>query len=116
MRFVIALLLAIVFLLTFFRMDALIFPTLMVTGIGLLIYYGFERPQDGDGWWRKGRDPGPTPAGPGPLPSEWEPPDYIPEWMLIEDKLKKTEPPPPDPDPEGRRLEPLRLGATAGRP
>lgn len=113
MKAVIALLLAILFGLTYFRMEALIFPTLMVTGIGLLIYYRFEKPQDGGGWWRKGGDPDPGPVGPGPMPSEWDPPDFIPEWMLVEEKLRRTQESPPDPDPEDRRLEPLRLGSTA---
>lgn len=115
MRAAIVALIATLFLLTYFRMEALILPTLLITGVGAAIYYGFERPRgdDGGGWWRKGRDPGPTPVGPGPTPSEWDPPDFIPEWMLIEDGLRRTQESPPDPDPESQRLEPLRLGATA---
>lgn len=48
--------------------------------------YGFwrylknRRDDGGNGWWRP-PPPKPAPKGP-PLPPHWDPPDYIPEWVL----------------------------------
>ncbi len=36
----------------------------------------------GGGWGRRRWKP--RPQGPGPLPSGWKPPDFIPEWVIQE--------------------------------
>lgn len=80
--------LGILFLLMYFRMEGLVVPVFLICLICCAIY--FNLPGNGGGRWRKGRGPGSTPVGPGPLPSSWEPPDYIPEWVIEEVKPKLT--------------------------
>ena|SRR3990167_4399894 len=79
----------ILFFLMYFGETELWFPIFFITLVASLIYYGMKNRDTGGGWWprrRKGDDP--RPVGPGPLPTSWNPPDVIPDWMIEEADIR----------------------------
>lgn len=62
---------------------------LLLLGLGFLIWKGWTpkggwNDDQGKGWWGRWKPRIEPPQGPGPLPKSWDPPDYLPDWLVEE--------------------------------